>query len=122
MDNDQNPFASPAPTSPADRPPTTGDAKLLKAGYLFRRIQLPAPSEAIIEYSGRGFGYDVVRVNGHVVAWDWKWVWFVHRFDFTAPLEAEPKPAVLTVEVGYTLKITRLTIEVDDRLLYEEVA
>ena len=117
---DDNPYASPAPTLGDDRPPITGDAELLERGPLFRRIQLPTPWDAVIEYNARGLGYDAVRVDGRTVVWRWKWVWFVPRFDFTLTAAGETAPAALTVEVGLSLQITRLTIEINDRTVYDE--
>ncbi|MEM6655551.1 MAG: hypothetical protein AAF596_07100 [Planctomycetota bacterium] len=122
MPDELNPFASPSPVDRDDRPPTTGDAVLLDRGLLMRRVRLPEPSSAVVEYSGRGLGYDAVRVDGRVAVWRWKWVWFVPRFDFHVLLDDGSIPAVLTVEIGWSLRINRLTIEVDDQLVYEEHA
>ncbi len=59
----ENPYRSPADDLPLASQPSEG--KLVARGWLYRKIEVPAPINATIEYNGRGLGYESVSVNGN---------------------------------------------------------
>ena len=57
-------------------------AKLVRRGWLHRGIELTLPDgRHVVEYDGRGAGYEQVSVDGGVIRLT-GWIWFVPRFEF----------------------------------------
>jgi uncharacterized protein (TIGR02996 family) len=93
-------------------------AELAARGWAKRVLRLSGRVRATVEYNGRGFGYDLVKVNGRVarrqVQYD-QW----SRFDLALPGPLGPVQAVLEARMeGIWLKALRL--QVAGELLYEE--
>jgi hypothetical protein len=122
-----NPYQSPISAAADDAPPRTPlPGVLTKRGLLMRTVELPAPYSATLHYRARFRGDQIVQVNGRAAAQRWSWRWFPPCLEFwldvSSPvgLGPERRPAKLWVEIGLWLNIRRLTIVVDDRVVYDE--
>jgi len=72
----------------------------------------------LIEYNGRGIGYETVRVNGEVVSRPRSWFWFVPHFDFFVGSMV----AAIDVKIGITLSIKAITLSIDSKEVFHERA
>ncbi len=120
-----NPFQSPLTAAAGDPLPRTPlPGVLTRRGLLKRTVELPAPYSATLQYRARFRGDQVVLVNGRTAAKRWSWRWFPPCLEFwlevATPVGVERRPAKLWVEIGLWLNIRRLTIVVDDRVVYDE--
>jgi hypothetical protein len=71
----------------------------------------------IVEYDGRGLGYEDVSVDGLVLRRR-SWWWFVPRFEF----KLGGHPSVVEVRVWPWLSFRSLVLRVSDRVVYAEGA
>lgn len=94
------------------------NARLVKSAWLLRRIEVVAPDgrRYLVEYNGRGAGYESVRVNGSEVCRDRSQFWFVPRFCFRLGVT----PAVVAVRVWPWLALRSVYLWVDGALLCAE--
>jgi hypothetical protein len=70
----------------------------------------------VVEYNGRGFGYESVWVNGRCAARETSALWFVPRFVFRLGF----LPAAVEVRVWPWLTIRSFHLVVGDAVLYSE--
>ena len=91
-------------------------AKLVRRGWLQRGIELTLPDgRHVVEYDGRGVGYEQVSVDGGVIRLT-RWIWFVPRFEF----KLGGRPAILEVQVWPWLTLRSLALKVGDDVVYAE--
>ena len=91
-------------------------ARLIRRGWLLRGFEvLLADGVHLVEYNGKGFGFEQVSVDGvvHRIASPF---WFVPRFRF----KLGGYPAVVDVRVWPWLSMRSLILRVGDRVLYAE--
>ena len=90
-------------------------ARLIRRGWLLRGIELwLSDGVHLVEYNGRGFGYEQVSVDGAVIRKSW--YWFVPRFEF----KVGGFPSVVEVRVWPWLLLRSLVLRVGDRAVYAE--
>ena len=90
-------------------------AKLIRRGWLLRGIEVSMSDGVhIVEYNGRGLGYEQVSVDGAVIRKGW--YWFVPRFDF----KLGGYPSVVEVRVWPWLLLRSLVVRVGDQVVYAE--
>jgi hypothetical protein len=90
-------------------------ARLIHRGWLLRGIELSLPDGVhVVEYNGRGFGYEQVSVDGGVIRKSS--YWFVPRFAFNLG----GYPSVVEVRVWPWLSLRSLVLRVGDRVVYAE--
>jgi hypothetical protein len=91
--------------------------RLLKASWLRRVIEVSTPQGlAVVEYNGRGIGYESVLIDGKVARRVWSGPWFVPHFDF----EVLGRPASVDVRVWPWLGIRDLVLQIDGKAIYAE--
>ena len=91
-------------------------ARLIRRGWLLRGIEVSMPDGIhFVEYSGRGFGYEQVSVDGAVIR-KTCWYWFVPRFEF----KLAGYPCVVEVRVWPWLLLRSLVVRLGDRVIYAE--
>ena len=122
-----NPYASPLADSRGEPEysPVEFSAQLLSRGWLRRRLAVSGPCPSIVEYNGRGIGYESVHVNGALavrVRGDWRqprdWFWLQPRLEFDLPGNRQRKRCCIEVRGIYRLSAFRLTV--DGQVLYSE--
>lgn len=96
------------------------NAELVSAGWLLRHVRLLGPVDAVIEYSGRPVGYDVIRINGRVVQRRIKWWWWVQHFSFDLATSEGIVPVRVDLQVDLLTRISRFAISAGDYILYQE--
>lgn len=93
------------------------NAKLRKRGWLFREWVVTTPAgDYTVSYSGGGYGYESVRVNGAVAVKTRSLIWFVPRFEF----KIADLPAKVEVRVRPWLTIGAIRLHVGDEVCYSE--
>src|SRR5262249_25430763 len=101
-------------------PPWGGEAMratAIESSWLRRVLEVHTDEGwFLVEYNGRGFGYESVYVNGELALASTSLAWFVPRFDF----RMGPHPAVVEVRVWPWLTIRSFRLTVDDAVLYAE--
>src|SRR4051794_38332309 len=91
-------------------------ATLIHRGWLVRGIEVSLPDGVhVIEYNGKGFGYEQVSVDGRVTRKSC-WYWFVPRFDF----DLAGYHCVIEVCVWPWLCLRSLVLWVGDETVYAE--
>src|SRR5262245_10935313 len=70
----------------------------------------------LVEYNGRGFGYESVYVNDELALASTSLVWFVPRFEF----RMGPHPAAVEGRVWPWLAIRSFRLIVEDAVVYAE--
>ncbi|MEX0727288.1 MAG: hypothetical protein WD065_13525 [Planctomycetaceae bacterium] len=70
----------------------------------------------VIEYNGRGFGFETVNVNGKIASRATSWFWFVPHFDF----EIDSIFLAIDVRVGLPLIIRSFVLTIENNVVYEE--
>ncbi|MCI0462617.1 MAG: hypothetical protein L0Z62_37175 [Gemmataceae bacterium] len=85
-------------------------------GWLRRLLEVLTPEGAVflVEYNGRGMGYESVSVNGELVARSSGPLWFVPRFEFFLG----PRRAALEVRIGPLLNLLDLHLLIDGQVVY----
>jgi hypothetical protein len=122
----ENPYQPPQSQSPFDGK-MLGElregisAKLISSGLLYRKISIAAPVEATLEFHGRSY-WDVVRINGSVVAWKISWWRITPQLDFELPVGQSLVPGRVTLRLWPWLAFRRFRVEIANRVVYEEPA
>ena len=94
------------------------DVTLLHRARLLRRVSIHAETSAFeLEYNGKGFGYESVRIDGETKIRSFSLFWFVPHFEFSH----DGHSIEVDVKVWPWLKIKGFRIHVDGHLLYSEV-
>lgn len=119
--HDKNPFRSPLSEElePADLD-YEPNGKLVSSGWLYRKVHIFEPIDAMIEYSARLPGFDQVKLNGRVAQRILIWFWFATRFDFSVPTSQGPVRVQIDLSVNLRTQITRFAIAAGDRVVYRE--
>lgn len=117
-----NPYRSPlSEESDSLDLPYEPRAELLTAGWLYRKVRIMWPIDAVIEYTGRLPAYDQVKVDGRVAQRVIIWFWFANRFEFAVPTSQGPAKVQIRLRVDLWTRITRFSIAAGDRIVYREV-
>jgi hypothetical protein len=111
----------PADVIPAELVDEDGEpimaADLANASWLRRQFAVSVPrGQSLIEYDGRGFGFESVNVDGLTVRSETSFWWFVPEFKF----RVRGYRALIKVRVWPWLAIKSFELWVDGRLLYHE--
>jgi hypothetical protein len=92
-------------------------ARLRHRSWLRRVLEVSTPQgDYVVEYNGRGIGYETVYVNGAIAVRQRSLAWFVPRFRFALGEYI----AVLEVRVWPWLMLRELSLRVEGGLLYAE--
>lgn len=95
----------------------TMQAQLVKRSWLLRRFEVSDGAKThVVEYFGRGIGWERVRVDGVDVSGGRSVWWFIPEFSF----QVGDLPARITVRVGPWLTIRSFRLEVEGIALYTE--
>jgi hypothetical protein len=90
---------------------------LLNKKWLLREWHVATSSgDFVVTYSGRGHGYESVRVNGAVAVKTRSSVWFTPKFDFLVGAS----PASVEVRVWPWLAVRAIRLRVADDICYSE--
>lgn len=123
-----NPYAS--PQFPCRDEPVYLDAEyavvLQARGWAYRRLLVSGPCPCVVEYDGRGIGYESVYVNGELATRvQSRLASFAPRLDFflsvatEEPLRESPS-ARIEVETTWLMFIGSLRLIVGNRVVYAE--
>jgi hypothetical protein len=120
-----NPYQAPRKQSPHDGRMLGGlregsSAKLVARGLLYRKISITAPVEATLEFHGRSYCWDTVRVNGNVVAWKISWWRINPELEFQLPVGDQMVPGRVSLRLWPWLAFRKFRVEIADRVVYEE--
>ena len=118
VDDLGNPYRSPASVCGAT--PTQNVGNLLDSGWLYRKVQLPTPINATIEYNGRGLGCESVLIDGKLVARKTSLLWFVPHFDFVVPTKSGDVVASIDVRVTPWITLSQFVITIEGEEVYAE--
>ncbi len=127
MSDSENPYRSPAsdglePSASRLDKSAEWHARLTRRAWVYRRLQIAGRTDAVVEYNGRGFGYESVLVNGKTAARKWNWeIWtgsLMPRIDFELCCGQQRIPAF--VEVRGILFLRAFRLYVDGTLVYTE--
>lgn len=129
MTDDDNPYRSPT-AEDADVPVIrtvdgrSVEAALIHRGWCYRKVHLSGGIEAVVEYNGRGLGFETVRVNRRVVLraanWDWRpWGHLVPHLEFQIGDDTTQIRGTIDVR-GSFLGVTAFRISIGERLVYSE--
>ncbi|HZN35056.1 MAG TPA: hypothetical protein VFB80_14605 [Pirellulaceae bacterium] len=122
-----NPYASPLAQSRGEPEfsPVEFSAQLLSRGWMRRRFAVSGPCPCIVDYNGRGIGYESVLVNGALavrIHGDWRklsdWIWLQPRLDFDLFGSTMRKRAC--IEARGILRLSAFRLTVDGKVLYSE--
>jgi hypothetical protein len=92
-------------------------ATLRQKKWLLREWEITTPSGVfVVTYSGRGHGYESVRVDGAVVAKTKSFAWFVPEFEF----RLGDSPALVEVRVWPWFVLRAIRLRVGDEICYSE--
>lgn len=124
FEDDDNPYRS--PTAPSDgrlrertlRPGAR--ARLLAKGLLYRRIWIEAPIEAELEFNGRSYWRDVIRVDGQIVASKISWWRITPHFHFDLPAGEKLLPVDVRIRLGPFLIMRGFQVAIGDQIVYHE--
>ena len=117
-----NPYAS--PQVPWSEEPVFSPAEysvhVISRSWLYRRLSVSGPCPCVIEYNGRGLGYETVLLNGVVVTRArGKGMRFAPRLEFELPGVGLQR-ARIEVKTTWLLFIGGLRLIVGDRTVYSE--
>lgn len=96
-------------------------AKLLRRGFLYRRIEMQTPFPCVVTYNGWNF-LQRIFFNDVLV---WKrisWVVIHKRAEFVLPAEVDPecRSGLLELAFGPGLRMRRFVLRIGDRVVYDE--
>jgi hypothetical protein len=115
-----NPYAVTAVT---DEPGVFGDrARRLRAGFLYREIELQTPFAARFVYDGWWFRQKI-QFDGITAWFRISWLTILRTAEFRIPAALDANQPSGRVEIDFTrgLSIRRFRIWIDDKLLYDEI-
>jgi hypothetical protein len=91
-------------------------ARLVRRGWLLRGVEFSLEDGPhVVEYDGRGMGYEQVTADGVVIR-KTRWDWFVPRFEF----KVGGWPGLVEIRVWPWLLLRSLVLRVGDRVIYAE--
>ncbi len=91
--------------------------RLRSRSWLRRVLDVSTPQGVyVVEYNGRGLGFETVYVNGHVAARQRGRVWFVPQFTFSLGGQT----AVLDVRIWPWITLRMMSLRVDGALVYRD--
>lgn len=96
-------------------------SRLLARGLLYRRVQLEAPIEAILEFNGRSLR-DIIKIDNQIVASRISWWRITPRFEFALPLGDQMLPVEVCLRLGSFLRILGFRVRIGDVVAYQEGA
>ena len=124
-----NPYQSPEATNRGGPEYSPGEfsVHVLARGWLLRRLAVSGPCPCVVEYNGRGMGFESVLVNGALAArvrGDLgrfrDWFWLQPRLEFDLP---GPRGRLRgCIEVTGILRLSAFRLSVSDKVLYSEGA
>jgi len=116
-----NPYQSPPPI--AEQRGYGDHAQLLRRGFLYRRIQLHAPLEAVFHYNGWNF-LQRIFFDDHLVWWRISWLTIHRRAVFRLPRELDPEERAGEMEIHFSagLRMQRFTLRIAGEVVYDEPA
>jgi hypothetical protein len=93
-------------------------ARVVRRGWLLRGIEVSMSDGVhLVEYDGRGLGYEQVSVDGSINRTR-SWWWYVPRFEF----KVGGRSGVVEVRVWLWLSLKSLHLWVGDQLVFAEGA
>ncbi len=84
-------------------------------------MHFPDPINAVIEYDGRGIGFETVKVNGVTIARKCSLFWFVPHFEFAFQSKSGIVQASIDVRVTPWFTLSRFVIRVENMEVYAEM-
>jgi len=119
---DDNPYASPrAIENEPVRVHPELFGTLTRKRWIYRRIELNGKSNAIIEYNGRGVGYETVFVNGEIAARvTGNQIEFTTPIDFAVPSPSGTLAARIEIKTAFLLFLGAFRLLIDGHVVYIE--
>jgi hypothetical protein len=118
IDHVNNPYRS--PTADCAVTPAEHVGTLIDRALLYRKVKLPSPIDATIEYYGRGLGYESILIDGRLAIRKTSWLWFVPHFDFVVATKSGDLAGSIDVRVAPWLMISRFQITIEGKVVYAE--
>lgn len=114
-----NPFAS---SIVSDQRGVFGDSRRIRAGFLYRVIQIDAPVSCQLVYDGWWFRQKI-EIDGQRAWFQISWLTIRRHIEFTIPASVDPRQpaAVIEIEFGRSLGIRRFRVWIDGQIAYDEV-
>ncbi|MCA9207118.1 MAG: hypothetical protein KDA55_02135 [Planctomycetales bacterium] len=121
----ENPYSSPSagPQRCISVPRGRGGGPLserLAVGMLYRRIHIHSPFDAILEFNGRSYWRDIVRVNGKIADWHVSWTRITSCFRFDVALGETLMPVRVALTWGRLLRLRAMQVYAGELCVYQE--
>ncbi len=115
-----NPFS--ASSLETDERGVFGDARRIRAGFLFRVIQIDAPVICRIVYDGWWFRQKI-EVDGELVWRQISWLTIRRHVKFKLPakLDQSQPEAAIEIDFGRSLTIRRFRVWIGGQIVYDEI-
>ena len=96
-------------------------AELIARKFLYRKVRISAPIDAIVEYSGFSL-HDRIWVNHRLMVCRLPWIWLTDLFKFD--VETDAGVMELQVRLGFHrfAQLKKFEIAVDGQVVYREHA
>jgi hypothetical protein len=120
---DLNPSASPLTPSRGGPEYSAADytVQVVTRSWLLRKLTISGPSPCVVEYNGRGMGYETVLVNGVVAARARGGLFtLAPRLEFAVPGMFGQQRACLEVQTAWLLFLGGLRLSIGNRVVYLE--
>jgi hypothetical protein len=119
---DDNPYASPQNSDwRLNRAHPGLSGTLAKRSWAYRRIEIHGTHSCVIEYDGRGSGFEAVLVDGHVVTRvSDGGLHFTTPIDFEIQVDATVLAARIEVKTAFVLWLGAFRLSIDGYLVYCE--
>lgn len=100
-----------------------GNARRRRGGFLFRLIDVDAPVQLTVRYSGWWF-VQRVRVNQKLCWWKISWLRIERHIEFGLPpdIDAQRRRLELDITLSPSLWIGRFQIRLGDQTVYDEIS
>ena len=97
-------------------------ARRLRAGFLYREVELQAPFTANFVYDGWWFRQKIT-FNGITAWFRISWLTILRTAEFRVPAEVDPREPKGRVEIEFSrgLSIRRFRIWIEEKLIYDEI-
>jgi hypothetical protein len=119
---DDNPYAAPREVLRYEIQPgeLNWSAVHVDRRWAYRRVELHGPLSAVIEYNGRGIGFESVLVDGEVAGRASGTWGFASPIEFVLPCKGSGRRARIEVRTAFFLFLGAFRLLVDDSVVYSE--
>ena len=115
-----NPFSASNPIP--DQRGVFGSARRIRAGFLYRVIEVDAPLRCQVVYDGWWFRQKI-EINGNVAWFQISWLTIRRRVDFGIPKQVDRsgRRAAIEIHFGPSLMIRRFRLWIAEQIVYDEI-